>query len=167
MTTRRTSRRVTAIVIIGIVAIAVSAIWVRSSVTSPVEHESAEQIITVDQGAGSQAVIARLAEAGIVRHPLALKVYLRLTGKGGNLKAGDYKFASPISPLQAIEKIRRGEVFIERVTIPEGYNRFEIAETFAAKTGKATKEEVLRLIEDQSPIRPTAPQAPHHRRYQI
>jgi len=159
MSSRRTSRRISAIVVIGIVAIAVSAIWVRSSVTSPVEHESADQIITVDQGAGSQAVIARLTEAGIVRHPLALKVYLRLTGRSGNLKAGDYKFASPISPLQAIEKIRRGEVFVERVTIPEGFNRFEIAETFAEKTGKATKEEFLRLMEDQTLIRRIAPQA--------
>src|SRR5262249_41053057 len=92
-------------------------------------------------------------------HPLALKIYLRATGGAGNLKAGDYKFPSPISPLQAIEKIRRGEVFLERVTIPEGFNRFEIAETLAEKTGKGTVDEYLRLIEDQTPILKLAPQA--------
>src|SRR5262249_8788030 len=92
-------------------------------------------------------------------HPLALKIYLRATGGAGNLKAGDYKFPSPISPLQAIEKIRRGEVFLERVTIPEGFNRFEIAETLAEKTGKGTVDEYLRLMEDQTPILKLAPQA--------
>lgn len=135
------------------------ALWVRKTVTTPVEHEPADRIVSIDQGAGTQAIVARLAEAGIVPHPLALKIYLRVTGKGNNLKAGDYKFSSPISPLQAIEKLRRGEVFLERVTIPEGFNRFEIAEAFATKTGKATTEEFLRLIDDQTPIRRIDPEA--------
>ena len=68
------------------------------------EHQS-DGIVTIEQGAGTQAIVARLADAGIVPHPLALKIYLRISGRGSNLKAGDYKFPSPISPLQAIEKI--------------------------------------------------------------
>ena len=94
-----------------------------------------------------------------MQHPLVLKIYLRITGRGGNFKAGDYKFPSPISPLQALEKIRRGEVYLERVTIPEGFNRFDIAEALATKTGKATTEEFLRLMEDQTRIERIAPGA--------
>jgi UPF0755 protein len=135
------------------------AVWVRKTATTPVEHDSADRIVTIDQRTGTQGIVDRLAEAGIVRHPLALRIYLRVTGRGGNLKAGDYKFASPISPLQAIEKIRRGDVFLERVTIPEGYNRFDIAETLVAKTGKATANEFLRLVGDQTPILRIAPTA--------
>ena len=135
------------------------ALWLRSAVSKPVEHEAADQIISIEPGTGTQAIVARLGEAGIVRHPTALKIYLKLTGRATALKAGDYKFASPISPLQAIDKIVRGEVYLERVTIPEGYNRFEIAETLAAKTGKATAEEFLRIINDQTPIEKIAPEA--------
>jgi len=124
-----------------------------------VNHDSADRIVTIDQHTGTQGIVARLTEAGIVHHPLALKIYLRVTGRGANLKAGDYKFASPISPLQAIEKVRRGEVYVERVTIPEGYNRFDIAETLATKTGKATAEEFLKLMDDQTPILRIAPTA--------
>lgn len=133
------------------------AVWARKTASTPVTHDSADKIITIDQRTGTQGIVDRLTEAGIVRHPLALKIYLRATGRGSNLKAGDYKFASPISPLQAIDKVRRGEVFIERVTIPEGYNRFDIAETFATRTGKATAEEFRRLMEDQTPILRIAP----------
>jgi len=140
-------------------AAAGSALWVRSMVHRPVEHSAADRIITIEPGAGTQVIVARLAEAGIIRHPTALTLYLRLTGRGGNLRAGDYKFASPISPLQIIEKMQRGEIFLERVTIPEGYNRFDIAETLATKTGKATKEEFLRLMEDQTSIAKIAPEA--------
>jgi len=135
------------------------ALWLRSTVNKPVEHESADQIISIEPGTGTQAIIARLGEAGIVRNPTALKIYLKLTGRSTALKAGDYRFASPISPLQAIDKIVRGEVYLERVTIPEGYNRFEIAETLATKTGKATAEEFLRIINDQTPIEKIAPEA--------
>jgi UPF0755 protein len=133
--------------------------WVRASVTRRIEHPSADLIITIEQGMSPQAIIARLAEAGIVPSPTALRAYLRLTGRASQLKAGDYRFDSPISPLEAIEKIRRGEVHLERVTIPEGFNRYDIAETLASRTGKATKEEFLRLMEDQTPILQFAPEA--------
>jgi UPF0755 protein len=156
---RRTTRRLAALLFILLILLAGAALWVRRTVTMPVEHDSADRIVTIDPHSGTQAVIARLADAGIVRNRLALAIYLRITGRGNILKAGDYKFASPISPLQAMEKIRRGEVFIERVTIPEGYNRFEIAETFATKTGKATKEEFLRLMEDRTLVAKLAPEA--------
>jgi UPF0755 protein len=155
---RRPFRRLTGLLFILVLTGGAFALWVRNAVMAPVEHDS-DEIVTIDQGAGTQSIVARLSEAGIVSHPLALNIYLRITGKGSNLKAGDYKFPSPISPLQAIEKIHRGEVFLERVTIPEGFNRFEIAETFATKTGKATTEEFLRLIEDQSPVKRIAPEA--------
>jgi UPF0755 protein len=155
----RTLRTLITLILIGLLAGVAFAIWLRRTVTRPVEHESADQVITIDQGTGTQAIIARLAEAGIVPHPMALKIYLRMTGKGGNLKAGDYKFPSPISPLQAVEKIRRGEVDLERVTIPEGFNRFDIAEALATRTGKATAEEFLKLTEDQTPIEGIAPSA--------
>jgi UPF0755 protein len=133
-------------------------VWLRASVERAVHHQAAEQVITVEQGMSTQAIINRLAEAGIVTDPTALKFYLRITG-GAALRAGDYQFDSPITPLAAIDKIQRGLVYLERVTIPEGYNRFDIAEALAAKMGKATKEEFLKLTQDQTPIVQIAPQA--------
>ena len=147
------------LVVLFAVATGVFALWVRRDVNQPVEHPSADRIITIEPGTGAAAVIAKLSEAGIVRHPIPLRLYLRLTGRSGGLRAGDYKFASPISPMQAIEKIRRGEIFLERVTIPEGYNRFDIAETLAEKTALASKEEFLRLMSDPSPVQRIAPEA--------
>ena len=139
-------------------ALAGGYVWLRASVEKEVHHQAADQVITVEPGMSTQAIINRLSEAGIVTDPTALKIYLRITG-GAPLRAGDYQFDSPITPLAAVDKIQRGLVYIERVTIPEGYNRFDIAETLAAKTAKATKEEFLRLMADQTPILPSSPQA--------
>ncbi|PYT02971.1 MAG: endolytic transglycosylase MltG, partial [Acidobacteria bacterium] len=90
---RRPLRRLAGLLFIVILAGGAFALWVRRTVTVPVEHDS-DQIVTIDQGAGTQSIVDRLSEAGIVSHPLSLKIYLRITGKGGNLKAGDYKFPS-------------------------------------------------------------------------
>jgi len=156
---RRPLRTLLGLFLIVIVAGGAAALWIRKTVTTPVEHQSADRIVTIEPGSGTQTIIARLVEAGVVTNPLALKIYLRLTNRGSNLKAGDYKFASPISPLEVVEKIRRGDVDLERVTIPEGFNRFDIAETLATKTGKATAQEFLRLMDDQTPIERIAPVA--------
>jgi peptidoglycan lytic transglycosylase G len=135
------------------------ALWLRSSLNDPVEHESADRVFIVETGSSTQAIVERLHEVGIVRYPRALNIYLRLTGRGARLKAGDYKFPSPISALQAIEKIQRGEVSIETVTVPEGLNRFEIADRLAIKTGKASVDEFHRLIYDVTPIAKLSPEA--------
>jgi UPF0755 protein len=117
----------------------------RFALNEPVEHGSAGEVISIHQGMGPAAIVNRLGEAGIVRHPNALRIYLRITGRSGHLKAGDYRFDSPISPLEAIGKIERGEVYGERVTIPEGLDRFEIGELLAGKTGKASAEQFMLL----------------------
>lgn len=136
-----------------------SVLWVRASVTRQVDHSAVDRVITVEPGMSTQAIVGRLSEAGIVRHPLALRVYLRISGRGAHLKAGDYIFPSPVSPLEAIERIERGEVHLERITIPEGYNRFDISKTLTAETNKATPEEFLRLMDDATAIARLAPQA--------
>src|ERR1700741_5233281 len=69
------------LVVLFIIAAGAGAMWVRSDVNRPVAHPSAERIITIEPGTGAAAVVAKLNEAGIVRHPIPLRVYLRLTGR--------------------------------------------------------------------------------------
>lgn len=42
------------------------------------------------------------------------------------LKAGEYEFAAGSSPAQIIAKIVRGEVVIHKLTIPEGWNSWQV-----------------------------------------
>lgn len=140
---------VAVLLIIGGVA---GLIWARSTLSRPVTHTSADKVVTIDPGIGTHAIIMRLAKAGIVRRPRVLEAYLVVTRGNRHLEAGDYKFPSPISPLDAIERIRRGEVYYEKVTIPEGFNRFEIADLLAAKTEKASADEFLSLMDNTGPI---------------
>jgi UPF0755 protein len=56
---------------------------------------------------------------------------LKLTGKGSSFKAGEYDFPSPITPLAAIAKLERGEHRLTKLTIVEGWTRWDIAEAMA------------------------------------
>lgn len=142
---RRRAKLIAMLLAVLAVAIVAGGIWLWTSLNGRVEHSSADEIISIEPGTSPVAIVNRLTEAGIVRNPMALKIYLRVTGRSARLKAGDYQFQSPVSPLEALGKIERGEVFVQRVTIPEGLNRFEISELLAAKTGKATAEQFLLL----------------------
>src|SRR5690349_20057517 len=74
------------LLVLLVLAAGAGLLWVRADVSRPVEHPSAERIITVEPGTGAAGVIAKLSEAGIVRHPIPLRLYLRLTGGGGGLR---------------------------------------------------------------------------------
>ncbi len=147
------------LVLIAAAALFGSARWVRRSVHESTAHSAADRVIMIEPGMGAGAIARRLADAGIVNDPTALTIYLYATGGGGNLKAGDYKFASPTTPLQAIEKIRRGDVSLEKFTAPEGFNRFDIADSLASKTGKGSRADFLRLMKDGALIAQWAPSA--------
>jgi len=84
-------------------------------------------------------------------------VWVKL-GSGKRLKAGEYRFPSPITPMEAIERMERGEIVQYHVTIPEGYNRFDVANTLA-KTGKGDVATFEKLTADPSLISDLDPQA--------
>jgi len=144
-----------------LLAIAVSggfALWIFYSLKTPHNHNSSEKIITIERGMRSRRVVALLAENGIISSTTPLLAWVYLNNVSKELKAGDYRFASPITPLQAIDKIRRGDVVTRKITIPEGYNRFEIARTLA-ETGIADEETFLALTSDASLIDDIDPSA--------
>jgi UPF0755 protein len=91
--------------------------------------------------------------------------WLRLVERSKSLKNGDYQFASPISPAQVLDKIARGDVATRKITIPEGYNQWEIAEKLAAplpgmkEPPPASKDEILSLFKNTSLIADLDPNA--------
>ena len=53
-----------------------------------------------------------------------------MSGQGRHLKAGEYRFDRAMTPLEVIDKIARGDVFVISVTFPEGLTIAEMAKIF-------------------------------------
>jgi UPF0755 protein len=89
-------------------------------------------------------------------------VYLRTFGDPGKLKAGEYQFQSPITPLQVLKELEKGEERTIKLTIPEGWTRFDMAKRIADKfpvNPPMDEKAVLYLMEDTSLIKDFDPTA--------
>jgi len=78
-------------------------------------------------GSSPTAVATKLAAEGIVKHKWPFILYLKFNSNGSQLKAGDYDFPSPISPLGVFARLRTGEQRLIRLTIVEGWTRWDIS----------------------------------------
>jgi UPF0755 protein len=99
-----------------------------------------EVFIDIAPGTGSPGIGAQLQNAGVIRNRYAF-IALRLL-KRGTLKAGEYRFAESETMSEVYDRLRRGDVYFRAVTIPEGYNIFDVAGAVGA-SGIATKDDFL------------------------
>jgi UPF0755 protein len=85
-----------------------------------------ETIVEVTPGMRTRAIGALLAEHGIIRSRYAFDLWHVV--RGGTLKAGEYQFVQPATLPAVYNRIVRGDVYTRTVTIPEGFNLFDIAQ---------------------------------------
>ena len=62
--------------------------------------------------------------------------------RDGTLKAGEYRFDHPVPPGEVYNRLVQGDVFTQALTIPEGYNIFDIA-TAVEAAGFARRDDFL------------------------
>src|SRR6185295_9775034 len=88
-------------------------------------------------------------------------LYIKLTGSAKLIKAGEYRFPSPITALGVLKKLQEGEQRLSRFTVIEGWTRWDIADSLAHVVELNLKDsnEALALMDDTSGIRDLDPQA--------
>jgi UPF0755 protein len=138
-------------------AIAGCGYWLNREVKRPHAHQSAQKVITIEPRSSTGVIVARLYQEGILAHEWPTALWMKLITRGKSFKAGDYEFKSPITPLEVINKLARGEVAQRHFTIPEGYNQFEIARVLAALPGlkqppPESPEDLLELFKNTALI---------------
>jgi UPF0755 protein len=136
--------------------------WLYSSLNKSHQHDKANQFIVIPKGSSPTEIIDKLAAEGVIPSAMPTLIYLRTFGDASKLRAGDYQFDSPITPLQVIKELEKGEERTIKVTIPEGFTRFDIAKRIAEKfpTNPPMDEKaVLALMDDTSLIKDISPTA--------
>ncbi|MGH9840861.1 MAG: endolytic transglycosylase MltG [Blastocatellia bacterium] len=150
------------VVLAGIAAFG-SWLWLQRAIDRPHKHEAARRTVTIEPGASSGEIIARLNREGILEGELPVKLWMKFFARDKRLKAGDYEFKSPISPRQVINQLAGGSVATRQFTIPEGYNHFDIAAVIAGLDGlkepARTPREVLAMLRQTALIEDLDPEA--------
>jgi UPF0755 protein len=129
--------------------------WAYRDLHAPSEHSQADKYIEIPRGLSPSQIIGKLASEGILKHEWPLLVYIKLTGAGGHLKAGAYRFPSPISPLEVLKKLEEGEQHLGRFTVIEGWSRWDIAAAMERipELKLENTEAALALMDETSAIR--------------
>ncbi|MGI9104963.1 MAG: endolytic transglycosylase MltG [Pyrinomonadaceae bacterium] len=129
--------------------------WFYRELHTPLAHSHSAQYVDIPRGSTPDNIIARLGTINVIGRAWPLRLYVRFTGAGSRLKAGEYRFASPISPLGVLRKLEEGQQRLARFTVIEGWTRWDIAAAIARipELKLSNAEEALSLMNDTSGIR--------------
>ena len=148
------------LLLIALVCAALAAYAVYDPIGPPAgTSDTAATYVDIAPGTGSQAIAAQLEHAGVLRSRYAF--LLLRTVKGGKLIAGEYRFNHPAAATEVYTRLARGDVYTVPLTIPEGYNLFDIAQAVES-AGLGSRDAFLaaersntNLIADLAPNAPS------------
>jgi UPF0755 protein len=134
----------------------VGAVWMAYSLFVPAGPNK-QTFVEFRQGSSARHIAADLKNAGLIRSRVAfllLHLYKRKT-----LKAGEYEFDHPATQLEIYSRIARGDTYVRVLSIPEGFNMFDIA-VAVEHAGIGSQQEFLEQTRKQIElVRDIDPQA--------
>jgi UPF0755 protein len=116
-----------------------------------------EKFVDLAKGTSTLTLADTLEKQGVVRQSWMFLV-ARALSPGTKLQAGEYQFDHPVSPVEVLNKIARGETYYREVTIPEGQNLFDIAAN-VARLKIFTEAQFLQAAKDPALIHDLDPEA--------
>jgi len=100
----------------------------------PIDPGSREQaLFTVEKGQGSRDIALNLEEKGLIKWGPLFRLYVLTVGISGKLQAGDYFLTPAMNIPEIADKLARGDIAKEKITIIEGWDLKDIGFYFENK----------------------------------
>lgn len=99
----------------------------------PVDRSDVRTVFTIEKGASTSQIAADLEAQHLIRSAFGFKVYVKLQGVAGSLKAGSYVIESSMGTPVIVDAIAGGKQSEEIITIPEGFTLGDIDAVIARK----------------------------------
>ena len=132
---------------IAAVALIAGAVALALMLRAPGPTLSGPVTINVEEGARFADVAAELRRHGVLRHPLALALWARVTRQDRGVHWGEYLITVPLSPLELLARITGPPDPLHAVTVPEGLTVREVT-TLLAAAGFGSEESFRCILED-------------------
>ncbi len=110
---------------------------------------SEPQIFKVKEGETAVEIGERLEEQGLIRSASLFRLLAAYYGVSSSLEAGEYELQRDMTTTQIINRLHRGLVKTEMVTIPEGWRSEQVAEVLEKK-GLFSQGEFLKACNSAS-----------------
>lgn len=115
-----------ALFFLSLISMLGSGAWLVWYANQPLKVSPLPKAFNVNTGTSLDRLAAELHAAGIVHSPWSFRLLGRALGKSTALKAGIYEIARPMTPIELLEKIERGDVSRVAVQFIEGWTSREI-----------------------------------------
>jgi UPF0755 protein len=135
------------VILLGASFAAVQYYWL-----SPTERFAPPREVTIEKGESFHLIARALADAGVVRSEVALRLYGRVSGTASQIKPGDYAFKGGERIPDVMRHLVRGDFVVVTITIPEGLTVHEIAER-VGETGLVCEDEFEQAARDGAIVR--------------
>lgn len=107
---------------LGLLAALAVAGWMAYFVFTPLTLPQTPYEFSLKHGSTLRAVANQLVEARVLAEPWSFTALVRLHGKAGEIKAGNYYLEQNPTPLQLFRMITRGDVSQSEIAFIEGWN---------------------------------------------
>jgi UPF0755 protein len=146
-------RRLVLLLVVGALLLTAGGAAAYRWVADPGSPDGPEVSVTISPGASGAEIAERLHRSRVISSTTPFRVYLRLRGVGGGLKAGEYRLREDMGFEEVVDTLLDGPVIeFARLTIPEGLNVQQVADR-VEKTTHISAEEFLEAAA-QHEVRP-------------
>jgi UPF0755 protein len=153
-------RRFALLLIVLLVGAAAGAMYLAVRFERPFKgYDGPEQFVEIPPGSPVSVIGQRLIDAGVISSRPAFRYALWATGQSRRLQAGEYRFDRPMRPVEVIQKIADGDVFVRPITFREGLTLREMATLFE-KSGLGTAAEFMSAAARKNIVAHLDPRAP-------
>lgn len=108
-----------------------------------------ETLFIVPQGASFDAVARRLEKKGLIKNRYSLYPIAWLNNKLSEVKAGKYRLDNGMSAERILDILVSGKTLKQMLTVPEGYNIFQIANVIE-RAGFDSQKNFINAATDQN-----------------
>ncbi len=133
-------------ILLLIFLISFTLIYFWQGIYIPVDENSTnEEVFSIEKGEGVEEISIELERQGLIKNRNFFRSYVFLTNRSKSLKAGDYLISPSMSVVEIAEKIYKGEILREKITIIEGWNIKDVAD-YLEEEGFFSSQEFLSLV---------------------
>jgi UPF0755 protein len=126
---------------------AASVVGLALDLTRPGPSRPKPVTVTVEEGESLARILQDLHRQGVLRHPLGLRLWARLTRQDRGVHWGEYLLTTPLSPLELLARVTGPPDPLHPLTVPEGLTLRAIVALLAA-AGFGAEESFLCLLDD-------------------
>lgn len=106
----------------------------------------ARKEVLIDKGMPLKQIAKYLQDQGVIDSPAIFVLGVRASGKGTDIKAGEYSIPARASAKMVMDILTGGHTFIRRILIPEGLTSYQIVQLLDKTEGLTG--EVLKIPEN-------------------